>query len=50
MAYDRGKGAYGADGDDTNYYLVEWTELPWEIENDGVTLVGDQHMQVFAGD
>jgi hypothetical protein len=43
-------GAYGVDADDSNYYLVEWTEQPCVIEGDGIIMVGDQQMQVFAGD
>jgi hypothetical protein len=45
-----GKGAYGVNAEDTKYYLVEWTGDPQVIEEDGVIMVADQFMQVFAGD
>jgi hypothetical protein len=44
-----GKGAYGVNAEDTKYYLVEWTADPQVIEEDGVIMVADQLMQVFAG-
>ena len=45
-----GKGAYGADAEDTKkYHLVEWTADPQVIKEDGVIMVANQPMQVFAG-
>ena len=43
-------GAYGVDADDSKYYLVEWTDQPRLIEEDGVILVDGLMMQVFEGD
>ncbi len=45
-----GKGACGVDAEDTKYYLVEWTADPWVIKKDGVIMVVDQPMKVFADD
>ncbi len=44
-----GKGAHGVNAEDTKYYLVEWTVDSRVIEEDGVIMVADQLMQVFAG-
>ncbi len=46
-----GIGAYGVDADDSDYYLVQWTEEPHMIEDDDVLLVGDPQIQiqVFTG-
>jgi len=45
-----GKGLYGVNAEYTEYYLVEWTVDPRVIKEDGVIMVVDQLMQVFAGD
>ncbi len=45
-----GKGEYGVNAENTKYYLVEWTIDPQNIEKDGVIVVANQLMQVFADD
>ena len=44
-----GCGAYNADGK-YNYFLVKWTEKPWQIEKDCVRKCGAEDCQLRSGD
>ena len=46
---EAGFGAYHADGK-YSYYLVQWTEKPWQIESDCVKKCGAEYCQLFEGD
>jgi hypothetical protein len=45
-----GVGAYAVDNDVGQYYLVKWTQVPWELLEDEIIMVKNTMTTVLRGD